>query len=63
MDRYTKLILTVIAACLIYLSARDFIPANAYARYGEMQAPVPVLIVGVERNVANGSAIPVTIIK
>lgn len=46
-DRYTRFVLTVIAACLVYLVAKDALTpadAQAQARYGQ-----GVVIVGIQR--------------
>ncbi|MEW6490142.1 MAG: hypothetical protein AB1578_19825 [Thermodesulfobacteriota bacterium] len=46
-DRYTKAVLTVIAACLVYLVAKDCLgpsAAEAQARFGQ-----GVVIVGIQR--------------
>jgi hypothetical protein len=46
-DRYIRIVLTVIAGCLIYLCVRDVAPpALAQAP----QQPTPVVLVGVDRS-------------
>lgn len=51
-DLYTKVVLSIIALCLVWISAREVLPAGT----AQAQAPQGVIIIGVAR----GVTVPVT---
>jgi hypothetical protein len=65
-DMYTRVVLTVIALCLLWICARDIdIVSRAYAEDGHAasQIPMRVVVVGGQIGVAplGGNSLPVTI--
>jgi hypothetical protein len=56
-DSYSRFILTVIAACLIYLCVKESAPAAS-----AQQAPARVVIAGIELGSATNSILPVAVV-
>jgi hypothetical protein len=63
-DRYTKTVLTVIAACLLWICLRDVAPVPAYAQTDRGREVVKVQLVSIDESpTLLWEALPVRVVR